>query len=144
MTYSPRGKAQSYTLDEIIEQWATLKHFHRRLVEISGVEENAQIDEFLDYLSEVLSQNSCPPHFLLGLTSTKAEVVQRTWDSILLEAKRKASDFNYVYLVSKLRAMKSIDEVLSYVKREEDFSNSKNAIEKNPKGGFPRIFGVSP
>ena len=143
MTHSPRGKAQTYTLDETNEQWGILKHFHKRLVEISGVEENAQIDEFLDYLSEVLSQNSCPPHFLLGLTSTKAEVVQRTWDSILLEAKRKASNSNYVYLVSKLRSMKSIDEVLNYVKREENFSNSENANEKNPKDKFPRVFGVS-
>jgi len=143
VTHSPRGKAQSYTLDEINEQWGILKHFHKRLVEISGVEENAQIDEFLNYLSEVLSQNSCPPHFLLGLTSTKAEVVQRTWDSILLEAKRKASSSNYVYLVSKLRAMKSIDEALNYVKREENFSNSENANEKNPKDKFPRVFGVS-
>ena len=139
MTYQPRGKAQTYSLEEILSQWETLKHFHKRLVEISGVEENEQIDNFLDYLSEVLSEDSCPPQFLLNLTSTKAEVVQKTWDTILLEAKRLASPYNYTYLVSKLRSMKNIDEVLNYIRK--DFSDSEIAVEKNSKERFKRIFG---
>ena len=139
MTYQPRGKAQTYSLEEILSQWETLKHFHKRLVEISGVEENEQIDNFLDYLSEVLSEDSCPPQFLLNLTSTKAEVVQKTWDTILLEAKRLASPYNYTYLVSKLRSMKNIDEVLNYIRK--DFSDSEIAVEKNSKNRFKRVFG---
>ena len=144
MNYSPRGKAQSYSLDEVNEQWNTLKHFHKRLVELSGEEENKKIDEFLDYIEEILLKDSCPPRFLLNLTSTKASAVQRTWDSLVLEAKEKASESSYAYLVNKLRAMKSIDEVINYVKRGENFSDSENAVEKNPKGGFPRVFGISP
>ena len=52
----PRGKAQTYSLDKINTQWEILKHFHRRLVEISGVEENQQIDEFLDNIELLLSR----------------------------------------------------------------------------------------
>jgi hypothetical protein len=58
--YKPRGKAQSYSLDKVLVQWETLKHFHRRLVEISGVEENQQIDEFLDNLQTLLSSPQFP------------------------------------------------------------------------------------
>ena len=139
MNYQPRGKAQTYSLNEINSQWETLKHFHKRLVEISGVEENEQIDNFLDYLSDVLSEDSCPPQFLLNLTSTKAEVVQKTWNTLLLEAKKRASPSNYSYLVNKLRSMRNIDEVLNYIRK--DFSDSEIAVEKNSKGGFKKIFG---
>jgi hypothetical protein len=40
--------------------------------------------------------------------------------------------------------MKSIDEVLNYVKYKENFSDSKNAVEKTSKDKFPRVFGISP
>jgi len=139
VNYQSRGKAQTYSLDEINSQWETLKYFHKRLVEISGVEENEQIDSFLDYLSDVLSEDSCPPQFLLNLTSTKAEVVQKTWNTILLEAKKRASPSNYSYLVNKLRSMKNIDEVLNYIRK--DFSDSEIAVEKTQKGGFKKVFG---
>lgn len=134
--FSPRGKAQTYSLDEVVEQWGILKHFHRRLVELSGVEENQQLDKFLDYLFEVLQKDSCPPSFLLGQTSTRAEVIRKTWDSLLLEAKEKTSESNYHYLVKKLRAMKNIEEVLDYIRSGENFCDSETAVEKSSRRQF--------
>ena len=61
MIHKPRGKAQSYSLDKVLVQWEILKHFHRRLVEISGVEENQQIDEFLDSLQILLNSTQSSP-----------------------------------------------------------------------------------
>jgi hypothetical protein len=130
----PRGKAQSYSLDDVITQWKILKHFHKRLVEISGVEENSQLDDFLDYLNDVLKKDSCPPEFYRNLTTSKAESVRKVWDTLLLKVKAKSSDSNYQYLLKKLRSMESIDEVIEYSRK--DFSDSEIAVEKNLKGRF--------
>ena len=134
MNPQPRGKAQSYSLDETVAQWETLKHFHKRLVEISGVEENSQLDDFLDYLTDVLKKDSCPPEFYRNLTSSKAESVRKVWDTLVLETKAKSSESNYLYLLKKLRTMESIDEVIEYSRK--GFSDSEIAVEKNSKGQF--------
>ena len=142
MWTEPRGNPQTYTLEEHIKQWETLKHFHNRLIQISGEKENSQIEEFLDYVEKLFSTDSCPPHFLLGLTSTKAEVIKHTWDNIKHECKSKSRESNYVFLMKKLSTMNSIEEVINYV-RSGIFSDSENAIEKNKSERFSRLRRVS-
>lgn len=142
MVDQPRGKAQSYSLDEVNKQWEILKHFHKRLVQISGEEENTKIDEFLDYVETLFSTDSCPPHFLLGVTSTKAEFIRQTWDNIKHECKSKSRESNYVFLMKKLSTMNNIEEVLNYV-QSGLFSDSENATEKNKPERFSRLRRVS-
>jgi len=129
MVNQPRGKAQTYSLADVIEQWEVLKYFHYRLTQISGEDENSRIDEFLDYIEALVKEDTCPPHFLLGVTSTKAEAIRQTWDDLKHECKSKARESDYNYLIKKLRKMHSIEEVVSHVRKI--FSNSENAIEKN-------------
>jgi hypothetical protein len=142
MWSEPRGKPQNYSPDEHLKQWETLRHFHLRLTQISGEEENIKIEEFLDYIEELLSVDSCPPHFLLGVTSTKAEFIKQTWDDIKHRCKSESRESNYVFLMKKLSTMKNIDEVINYV-RSGIFSNSENATEKNKPERFSKLRRVS-
>jgi len=127
----------------MLEKWDELVEIRNATVERYGEEKHHKLLEAIQNDIENRRQANCPPRLLLNLTPSKQKRVIETWDSIVEDLRKSRSDKNFFYELDKIKNMKSLDEIYDYLGERKNRDRFL-VEEKNPKGGFPRIFGVSP
>ena len=142
----PNNSNSDYSRESLLlmlEKWDELVEIRNAVVERYGEEKHHKLLEAIQNDIENRSQTNCPPRLLLNLTPNKQKRVIETWDSIVEDLRRTRGERAFFYELDKIKNMKSIDEIYDYLGERKNH-NHFLVEEKNPKGGFPRIFGVSP
>ena len=141
----PNNSNSDYSRESLLitlEKWDELVEIRNAVVERYGEEKHHKLLEAIQNDIENRRQSNCPPRLLLNLTPSKQKRVIETWESIVEDLRKSRNDKNFFYELDKIKNMKSIDEIYDYLGQRKN-GNRISVEEKNPKDGFPRIFGVS-
>lgn len=132
MTSKSNSNYSSDYLLDVLRKWDELVEIRNAVSDMFGEDQHHKLLSAIEAERELRRETKCPPRLLLGLTPSKQQRVVETWDSIVRSMRRSYDERNFSYELSKIKQMRSIEEINNY--QDERKNRDWKPVEENKSG----------